>query len=111
MTYRRKLICFHISRERELVQTGESVRSFDMNSPEEMLKVQRSVSVLSGTKWICLWLIAVSALIGAASLFFAIRSGESVLGALGFSLPMITILLLVRHDCESRLQRLRDSIR
>ena len=81
-----------------------------MNSSEEVLKMQRSFSVLSGTKKGCVWLMMIAVVLAVGSAIIAVRNNESIPGALAAPLILIAILALTRSSCARKLRDLEASL-
>ena len=81
-----------------------------MNSQNEVLNAQRSMSVLGGTKTVCFWLMVACVLVAAGSTHSAMRGKESVLGALVTPLLLFNILALARAGTERKLRMIRAAL-
>ena len=82
-----------------------------MNSPEETLEMQRTLSVASGTKQIATWLMVVAVALAAVSLIVALRSKEGVVGSVASPLGLATVLALLRSNSEKRIREIMAALR
>lgn len=77
-----------------------------MNSPEEILKMQRSLSVASGTKKLASWLLIVAMVLAVVSFVVALRSKGPLVGSVASPLGLMMIFALLRSSSERRIREI-----
>jgi len=81
-----------------------------MTNPDEILKAQRQLSILSGTKKITLWLmvgLGVLCVVGAA---MAVKEKTSISARLSGPLLTMVVFALTRSTCIKRIHELEASL-
>ena len=81
-----------------------------MSNPDKILKAQRQLSVLSGTKQITQWLLVGQGVLGAVGVVLAVKEGTSVLAALQAPLMILVVCELTRSSCAQSMLALEKVI-
>lgn len=81
-----------------------------MLSPDDILRRQRRISILSGNLKICSGLAVVAALVCVGGTVYSVIAGESFLTALMLSVVLIFTNLRTRKCCQEKLRALKSDL-